>query len=179
MSRLRAKEQEREGPAEALRALLAREQKKKLVHLASVKGAAKKARLFTKLQPKLEKYALGAHYINNPEAKEAAALDGLEGIKGELERAGIVVNTVADAPEAADHAISRQIRRATRTRNSKTPARGVIERVVLVSDDKGFVPELRKARASGLSTHVIGTKYYKDLAPSKAWFTEFKKLTSV
>lgn len=159
--------------------LHAREQKKKLVHLASVKGPAKKAKLFTKLQPKLEKYALGAHYINNPEAKEAAALDGLEGLKGELERAGIVVNTVADGPDTADHAISRQIRRATRTRSSKTPAQDVIHRVVLVSDDKGFVPELRKARASGLSTHVIGTKYYRDLARNKAWFTEFKKLTSL
>lgn len=159
--------------------LHAREQKKKLVHLASVKGAAKKARLFTKLQPKLEKYALGAHYINNPEAKEAAALDGLEGLKGELERAGVVVKTVADGPDTADHAISRQIRRAARTRNSKTPAQDVIHRVVLVSDDKGFVPELSKARASGLSTHVIGTKYYRDLARNKAWFTEFKKLTSL
>jgi hypothetical protein len=153
-----------------------REQRKKLRHLASASsGTMKKAKLWASLGPSLEKYALAAHHIDNPEANAAAEIDGFNGLMGELERAGVAMTTVQDTPQAADGAIRRRIKRARKARNEPGPGQSpdAIDRLILVSDDKGFAGQLRLAREDGISVHVVGRGMKKCLAISEAMFTDW------
>lgn len=135
-----------------MKTLHLRERAKKLNHLASVKSTKKKAKLLERYQPALEKYALASARISNPESG---------GIKADLQSAGVKVELVSEAAEAADGAIRRHFKRAM--------GEGV-EWVFLVSDDKGFTSILDKAKNRHVKTCVVGSKK----SPLRRLATSFK-----
>lgn len=123
-----------------MKSLHVRERTKKLNHIAQTKSGKKKEKLWKRYEPYLEKYALKSARMSNPESM---------GIKEDLRKAGVEVNLVSHAPEAADGAIRRQFKKALQNR---------VGWVFLVSDDKGFEPTLDLAKKKGIKTFVVGTK---------------------
>ncbi|CAN6179190.1 unnamed protein product, partial [Urochloa humidicola] len=120
------------------RQLHERERNKKLSRLRSLKG--KKRQKFRE------------RFISGNTKYEDTARDLLTpkvgyGLASELRRAGVLVRTVSDKPQAADHALKRQVKHSL--------ACGV-DWMVLVSDDSDFTDTVRNARAADLRTVVVG-----------------------
>lgn len=134
------KQKTRKKLVKHMRSLHLRERTKKLNHIAQTKSGKKKEKLWKKYEPSLEKYALKSARMSNPESM---------GIKEDLRKAGVEVNLVSHAPEAADGAIRRQFKKALQNR---------VGWVFLVSDDKGFAPTLDLAKKQGIKTFVVGRK---------------------
>ncbi|PKA57921.1 hypothetical protein AXF42_Ash012460 [Apostasia shenzhenica] len=115
------------------------EHAKRLRRLDSLVGS-RYVRLKAQLTMKMEKYRKAARDILIPRVGYS--------LGDELCRAGVVVRTVEDRPEAADGALRRHM--------VETMDRGKIGCLVLVSDDTGFVGVIREARLRCLKTVVIG-----------------------
>ncbi|KAG1364034.1 hypothetical protein COCNU_11G008610 [Cocos nucifera] len=116
-----------------------REHAKRLRRLDSARGG-RRVRLAAQLALKMEKYEKAARELLVPRVGY--------GLADELRRAGVVVGTVEDRPEAADRALREHI--------VNTMDRGKIGCLVVVSDDSGFVGVLREARMRCLKTVVVG-----------------------
>ncbi|URE13584.1 hypothetical protein MUK42_22799 [Musa troglodytarum] len=116
-----------------------REQEKRLRRIDSATGG-RRVRLVAALSLKMEKYKKAARELLTPEVGY--------GLADELRRAGVVVRTVDDRPEAAD--------RALREHMVETMDRGKVGCLVLVSDDSGFLGVMREARMRCLKTVVVG-----------------------
>ncbi|KAL6897979.1 hypothetical protein ACP4OV_006575 [Aristida adscensionis] len=120
------------------RQLHERERNKKLNRLRSLKG--KKRQKFR------ERYISGNTKYNDA-ARELLTPKVGYGLASELRRAGVDVRTVPDKPQAADHALKRQVKHSL--------ACGV-DWLVLVSDDSDFTDTVRNARDADLRTVVVG-----------------------
>lgn len=116
-----------------------REHAKRLRRLDSACGG-RRVRLVGQLSLKMKKYEKAARELLVPRVGYNLA--------GELRRAGVVVRTVDDRPEAADRALQEFM--------VDTMDRGKIRCLVLVSDDSDFVGVLREARMRCLKTVVVG-----------------------
>ncbi|XP_039131088.1 uncharacterized protein LOC120267480 [Dioscorea cayenensis subsp. rotundata] len=116
-----------------------REQGKRLRRLESAKGS-KRVMLAAKLSMKMEKYRRAERDVLVPKIGY--------GLADELRRAGVLVRTVDDRPEAADRAI--------REHMVDTMDRRRVGCLMLVSDDAGFAGVLREARMRCLKTVVVG-----------------------
>ncbi|RZR91780.1 hypothetical protein BHM03_00019960 [Ensete ventricosum] len=116
-----------------------REQEKRLRRIDSATGG-RRVRLVAALSLKMEKYKKAARELLTPKVGY--------GLADELRRAGVVVRTVDDRPEAAD--------RALREHMVETMDRGKVGCLVLVSDDSGFLGVMREARIRCLKTVVVG-----------------------
>lgn len=126
-----------------IKTLHGRERRKKLKHIASQKSKKKKDKLWQKHEAYLKKFALGSARMLDPRSM---------GLEEDLKQAGVHVHLVADAPEAADGAIRRQLKTAIQSR---------IDCVFLVSNDKGFEGMLQEAKKQSIRTVVIGRKASK------------------
>ncbi|KAJ0965533.1 hypothetical protein J5N97_026671 [Dioscorea zingiberensis] len=116
-----------------------REQAKRLHRLESTKGS-QRVMLAAKLSMKMEKYRRASRDLLVPKVGY--------GLADELRRAGVLVRTVEDRPEAADKAIREHL--------VDTMDKGRIGCLMLVSDDAGFAGVLREARMRCLRTVVVG-----------------------
>lgn len=135
-----AKQKTEQKLTKHIKSLHARERQKKLKHIASVKSVKKKDKLWKKHEPYLKKFALGSARMADPESM---------GLEEDLKQAGVEVHLVADAPEAADGALRRQLKKAAQDR---------VDCVFLVSDDKGFEAALKKVKKESIKTVVVGRK---------------------
>lgn len=88
----------------------------------------------------MHKYEKAARELLNPEAGYRLA--------DELLRAGVVVRTVEDLPEASNYAL--------RDHMVETMDQGKVRCLMLVSDDAGFLGVIREARTRCLKTVVVG-----------------------
>jgi hypothetical protein len=120
------------------RQLHERERNKKLSRLRSLKGK--------KRQKYRERFITGNTKYEDA-ARELLTPKVGYGLASELRRAGVQVRTVSDKPQAADHALKRQVKHSL--------ACGV-DWMVLVSDDSDFTDTVRNARAADLRTVVVG-----------------------
>ncbi|XP_062228159.1 uncharacterized protein LOC133926310 [Phragmites australis] len=120
------------------RQLHERERNKKLARLRSLKG---------KKRHKFRERFISGNTKYEDAARELLTPKVGYGLASELRRAGVHVRTVPDKPQAADHALKRQVKHSV--------ACGV-DWVVLVSDDSDFTDTVRKARDADLKTVVIG-----------------------
>ncbi|KAG2604428.1 uncharacterized protein LOC120670011 [Panicum virgatum] len=120
------------------RQLHERERNKKLSRLRSLKG--KKRQKFR------ERFITGNTKYEDA-ARELLTPKVGYGLASELRRAGVHVRTVSDKPQAADHALKRQVKHSV--------AYGV-DWMVLVSDDSDFTDTVRNAHAADLRTVVVG-----------------------
>lgn len=134
-----------------------RERRKKLVHISQAKSTKRKEKLWQKYEPSLERYALASARMSNPESM---------GIKEDLRKAGVKVDLVSDAAEAADGALRRQFKKAIQNR---------VDWVFLVSDDKGFTSTLDKAKKQHIKTFVVGGKK-SELGRSATSFMSWKQV---
>ncbi|WOK94103.1 hypothetical protein Cni_G02805 [Canna indica] len=116
-----------------------REQEKRLRRIDSATGG-RRVRLVGALAMKMEKYEKAARELLIPKVGY--------GLADELRRAGVVVRTVEDRPEAAD--------RALREHMVETMDRGKVGCLILVSDDSGFLGVMREAKMRCLKTVVVG-----------------------
>uniref|UniRef100_A0A0D9WMA7 C2H2-type domain-containing protein n=1 Tax=Leersia perrieri TaxID=77586 RepID=A0A0D9WMA7_9ORYZ len=124
--------------ARHFRNLHQRERNKKLNRLRSLKG---------KKRQKFRKRFISGNTKYDDAARELITPKVGYGLASELRRAGVNVRTVSDKPQAADHALKRQVKHSV--------ACGV-DWLVLVSDDSDFTDTVRKARAADLRTVVVG-----------------------
>ncbi|XP_030466565.1 uncharacterized protein LOC115685618 [Syzygium oleosum] len=115
-----------------------RERQKKLNRMRSLKGK--------KRQKYREKYVAGNHKYNEAARVLIKPKVGY-GLASELRRAGVLVKTVEDKPQAADWALKKQMQHSMSRR---------IDWLFLVSDDSDFSEMLRKAREANLGTVVVG-----------------------
>ncbi|OEL28385.1 hypothetical protein BAE44_0010596 [Dichanthelium oligosanthes] len=120
------------------RQLHERERNKKLSRLHSLKGK-KRQKYRERFISGNTKYEDAARELLTPKVGYRLA--------SELRRAGVQVRTVPDKPQAADHALKRQVKHSV--------ACGV-DWMVLVSDDSDFTDTVRNARAADLRTVVVG-----------------------
>nr|XP_015641376.2 uncharacterized protein LOC4340243 [Oryza sativa Japonica Group] len=120
------------------RQLHQRERNKKLSRLRSLKG---------KKRQKFRERFISGNTKYDDAARELLTPKVGYGLAAELRRAGVHVRTVSDKPQAADHALKRQVKHSV--------ACGV-DWLVLVSDDSDFTDTVRKARAADLRTVVVG-----------------------
>uniref|UniRef100_J3MBL4 C2H2-type domain-containing protein n=2 Tax=Oryza brachyantha TaxID=4533 RepID=J3MBL4_ORYBR len=120
------------------RQLHQRERNKKLSRLRSLKG---------KKRQKFRERFISGNTKYDDAARELLTPKVGYGLASELRRAGVHVRTVSDKPQAADHALKRQVKHSV--------ACGV-DWLVLVSDDSDFTDTVRKARAADLRTVVVG-----------------------
>ncbi|KAJ1258180.1 hypothetical protein BS78_10G055200 [Paspalum vaginatum] len=120
------------------RQLHERERNKKLSRLRSLKG---------KKRQKFRERFISGNTKYEDAARELLTPKVGYGLASELRRAGVHVRTVSDKPQAADHALKRQVKHSV--------ACGV-DWVVLVSDDSDFTDTVRNARAADLRTVVVG-----------------------
>ncbi|KAL6004842.1 hypothetical protein ACLOJK_005398 [Asimina triloba] len=116
-----------------------REQAKRLRQLESARGS-RRVQLVAKYAKKMEKYENAAHGVFTPKVGY--------GLADELKRAGFLVRTVADKPQAADIALRNHL--------VETMDRRQADCFVLVSDDSDFVDVLKEARLRCLRTVVVG-----------------------
>ncbi|CAD6337554.1 unnamed protein product [Miscanthus lutarioriparius] len=120
------------------RQLHERERNKKLSRLRSLKG---------KKRQKFRERFISGNTKYEDAARELFTPKVGYGLASELRRAGVHVRTVSDKPQAADHALKRQVKHSV--------ACGV-DWVVLVSDDSDFTDTVRNARGADLRTVVVG-----------------------
>ncbi|CAN6214948.1 unnamed protein product [Urochloa humidicola] len=120
------------------RQLHERERNKKLSRLRSLKG---------KKRQKFRERFISGNTKYEDTARELLTPKVGYGLASELRRAGVHVRTVPDKPQAADHALKRQVKHSL--------ACGV-DWMVLVSDDSDFTDTVRNARAADLRTVVVG-----------------------
>ncbi|CAN6164972.1 unnamed protein product [Urochloa humidicola] len=120
------------------RQLHERERNKKLSRLRSLKG---------KKRQKFRERFISGNTKYEDTARELLTPKVGYGLASELRRAGVLVRTVSDKPQAADHALKRQVKHSL--------ACGV-DWMVLVSDDSDFTDTVRNARAADLRTVVVG-----------------------
>ncbi|KAF8733091.1 hypothetical protein HU200_015456 [Digitaria exilis] len=120
------------------RQLHERERNKKLSRLRSLKG---------KKRQKFRERFISGNTKYEDTARELLTPKVGYGLASELRRAGVQVRTVSDKPQAADHALKRQVKHSL--------ACGV-DWMVLVSDDSDFTDTVRNARAADLRTVVVG-----------------------
>lgn len=143
-----------------MKSLHERERAKKAKHIAATKSAKKKAKLWNRYEPYLENYSLAAIQLQNP---------GSMGMKDDLEKAGVKVKLVSEAAEAADGALRRRFKKAIQD---------CVGWVLLVSDDKGFVSTIQKAKKQGVKTLVVGTKK-SSLSGSATSFMSWQRMREV
>ncbi|XP_016182829.2 uncharacterized protein LOC107624869, partial [Arachis ipaensis] len=115
------------------------EQMKRVNQIASAKGN-RRVKLVAKYSMKMEKYKKAARDILTPRVAY--------GLVDELKRAGFLVQSVLDKPEAADHALESHMVDMMDHR--------WVECIVLVSDDYDFANVIREAKLRCLKTVVIG-----------------------
>ncbi|KAG1363193.1 hypothetical protein COCNU_11G000200 [Cocos nucifera] len=120
------------------RQLHERERQKKIARMRSLKGK-KRQRYRERFIAGNRKYEEAARELLTPKTGY--------GLASELRRAGVLVRTVEDKPQAADSALKRQMQHSV--------ARG-IDWLLLVSDDSDFSEMVRRARDSDLRTVVVG-----------------------
>lgn len=122
------------------RQLHERERQKKIARMRSLKGK--------KRQRYRERFIAGNRKYDEA-ARELLVPKTGYGLASELRRAGVLVRTVEDKPQAADSVLKRQMQHSM--------ARG-IDWLLLVSDDSDFSEMIRRARESDLRTVVVGDR---------------------
>lgn len=115
------------------------EHKKRLNQIESAKGS-RRVNLLAKYSMKLQKYKNAARDVLIPKVGY--------GLGDELKRAGFLVKTVSDKPEAADVELRNDMVEMMDRRRA--------ECLVLVSDDSDFVNVLKEAKLRCLRTVVVG-----------------------
>lgn len=121
------------------RTLHQREREKKLARMRSIKGKAKRSKYKERFITGNTKYEEAARELVVPKVGY--------GLAAELRRAGVLVKTVEDKPQAADSALKRQMQHSMSSG---------VDWLFLVSDDADFAEMLRRVKESELGTVVIG-----------------------
>lgn len=116
-----------------------REQMKRLNQIESARGT-KRVNLVAKYSMKMQKYKNAVRDVLNPKVGY--------GLADELKRAGFLVRTVSDKPQAVDVALKNHMVDMMDRRR--------VECMVLVSDDSDFMDVLKEAKLRCLKTVVVG-----------------------
>lgn len=143
--------------AKHVQTLHLRERRKKLRHIARLNPGLKRERLWKRHETYLERFAVNAARMHDPES---------HGLKEDLTDFGVKVHVVVDAKEAADGALRKQFRKAEHNR---------VKCVILISDDTGFRDAIVAAKKKGIGTVVVGSKE-SGLASSGRSFVPWQKV---